>query len=87
MHAMADEPVEMDQCGVCFGEVHPDATGCMHCGTRFEPWHRRPLGQVAIVVALAAVVIGGVIGANRAVDRSEDKAEECVETVMAGGDC
>lgn len=79
--------VEMDQCSACYGEVHPDATRCRHCGASFDiPWWRTSVGTLMIGltagVAVVALVWGLVV--RPAQDESEDRAEECAELTSAG---
>jgi hypothetical protein len=70
---MADE--ETMQCERCFGEVHPDARACRHCGASFEddgwftPVQRAVLAWVA--TAAAAFTGGAMMVADEAANRGQ----------------
>jgi hypothetical protein len=47
------------QCPRCFGDIHPDARACRHCGEVFDRGEHRALVSNAVWGWLATLIVGG----------------------------
>lgn len=81
-----DEAAEPVECPECFGDVHPDASRCRHCGALlYTPWWRTSwftlLAGVAVGLVIVAVVFTVALG------NADDDAEDCVDRIRLGLEC
>lgn len=68
------------ECSKCFGEVHPNATRCRHCGASFEtPWYAR----WSVIIPTALVLVFGIWwGVSAAFSNAKDNADRHADEML-----